>query len=95
MLNPASLNFRSLLDCCRAEDPNEVGIILHRDGFVCDLSEETAAMFGATRDELIGRRLIDLIVAEAQDQPVGNANAISRDGALVPIEIVGRASARK
>jgi hypothetical protein len=45
-------------------EPEAFGLILHRDGLVLDLSDETAAMFGCTRDQLIGWPVAKLVITD-------------------------------
>ncbi|MBA2430806.1 MAG: hypothetical protein H0V56_01665 [Chthoniobacterales bacterium] len=81
------MNADSVLQAKPGEN-EPVGILLHRDGVVLDLDEETAAIFGSSRLELIGKLLVDLVVGEPP------AKVFSREGEPVPIEIL-RSGERK
>ncbi|RLB14241.1 MAG: hypothetical protein DRG82_14140 [Deltaproteobacteria bacterium] len=77
------------------------GILLHRKGVVVDGNESLWSMFGYTREELIGRNIIDLCVPEEYHAQIyenilkRKANpyevmARKKEGTLFPIEIQSR-----
>jgi PAS domain S-box-containing protein len=69
----------------------EVGILLHRDGIIVDANEETALIFGCTRDQIIGRLLADLlIIDDLSTEVVGFRHAATCEP--IPIEVLRRPS---
>jgi PAS domain S-box-containing protein len=76
-------------------DKQLLGIVLHQDGVVIDVDDETAAIFGCARGELIGRLVADLIVPNLTANTPTAANAVSSSGEQVPIEILGAPSPRR
>ena len=65
-----------------------LGILLHQDGVVLDVDDETASIFGCTRHELIGRSVADLIVSNGACNGSAGADALSVNGERVAIEIL-------
>ncbi len=93
MLEPNSLNADSVLQAKPGEN-EPLGIVLHRDGVVLDLDDDTASIFGYTRQELIGRLLIDLILGVPTNGRLATATAVTRDGQPIPIEILAESRQR-
>ena len=77
------------------------GILIHKNGFVIDVNQSFLHMFGYTRDELIGKNAIKLLVPE-QYQSIIKENIIhnyakpyeimtkTKDGTLLPVEVEAR-----
>lgn len=94
-LRESEERFRSLAEA--AVD----GILIHQDGLVLDANPSLVRMFGYELDELIGRNVIDLLVApESRDVVIANMrsgstaryeiDALRRDGSRIVVEISGR-----
>lgn len=70
-----------------------LGILLHRDGIVVDADDETASIFGCTREQIIGKLVADLVVlnaASGETTVIGPATAIASCGERMPLEIIRR-----
>ncbi len=77
------------------------GILIHKEGIVTDLNSSYAEMFGYTREELLGKNIIELtILPKYHDKihenmrqayaPLCEAEAIRKNGQIFPIEIESR-----
>jgi PAS domain S-box-containing protein len=78
------------------------GVIISENGRITDLNQQTADLFGYTREDLIGREVTDLVTPDARGEIVGHgrtdqsrlleAQALRKDGSIFPAEIRCRAS---
>lgn len=94
-LRDSEERFRSLAEA--AVD----GILIHQDGIVLDANPSLVRMFGYDLDEVVGRNVIDLLVApESRDAVIANMragstaryeiDALRKDGLRIVVEISGR-----
>ncbi|RLD67347.1 MAG: hypothetical protein DRI95_04970 [Bacteroidetes bacterium] len=74
------------------------GILIHKKGIVKDLNENIVKMFGYTRNELMGKDIIKLIVlanyqaiifqhSKAKSATIYEIEGRKKDGSIIPLEI--------
>ena len=79
-------------------DASFEGIGVCKDGITVDINDQMLKMFGYTRQEILGRPIIDLVAPESRDlvrqmteytEPYEHL-AIRKDGTLFPVEVCHR-----
>ncbi|MDQ3949867.1 MAG: PAS domain S-box protein, partial [Gemmatimonadota bacterium] len=96
-LRESEERFRSLTDA--ALD----GVLVHEGGIILDANPSLCRMFGYTLDELVGRNILDFVVApESRELVISNMRSgstgqyevagLRKDGVKIVVEIRGRAA---
>ncbi|MEW6469239.1 MAG: PAS domain S-box protein [Bacteroidota bacterium] len=75
-------------------------MVIHQNGVIIELNNACCALFGSTREDLIGRNILDFTAEEYKETVIaqfssGNeglvqAVAKKKDGTLFPCEVIGR-----
>jgi diguanylate cyclase (GGDEF)-like protein/PAS domain S-box-containing protein len=86
-------------------DASVEGIVFHRDGVITDVNVALESLMGYTREQMVGRRILDFVAPEHQPRVQAVMDTLSEQryelvavtaaGERIPVESIGRTITRR